>query len=895
MLGPLRYFRPYEDLRTVVTTLPPGLIGNPEATPKCTYAEFYEPHGYEATGCPAETQVGTLDLSLGLTLEEFPPNLLSRVGVYNLVPKKGIAADLGFVAGGAVVGHVLSSLDPAQNYAIKTSVGYIANGVQVRAARFTVWGVPGDPAHDHLRYDTSKGFSPTLNSKSNAPIKPFLTLPSQCGDQGPFQIGADSWQNPVWQSEADAVDSLPYHTEAPTSLEVEGCDDPRFRFEPEVSLEPTQRAAGAPTGLQVDLKVPQREDTVDDAEELYAKNGDVQAIATPTMKKAVVRMPEGMTLSTSAAQGLGNCAPSEISLGTNDPVTCPLSSQYGVLTLHTPLLPPDQPMTGRIFIAKQKDNPYNGFLALYLVIQDPERGLLIKIPAKLTLDPKTGQLTTTFDNLPQFPISDMQLSLKGGVRAGLVNPTTCGTKTITAEFFPYSDPDSPFLVKDDYEITQKADGSPCVKNLGERPFKPELSAGTVNPNAGSYSPFAFRLTRTDDDQEFSQLSTTLPPGLLANISKLTECPEAGIAQAQTPGRTGGAEQLFPSCPASSQLGTTDVGSGVGQVITYVPGKAYLAGPYQGAPLSMVVITPVVTGPYDLGVIAVRSAIRVNSQTAQATIQTDPFPQIYEGIPVRIRDIRVKADTPETIINPTNCDPMQVTAHVTGTGGNLDSTADDTAVDLAERFQAANCGSLPFKPKLSFKLKGGTKRGQFPALEATLKARPGDANIAKTTVVLPRSEFIEQGHIVDVCTRVQFAADQCPEGSVYGTAEATSPLFSETLKGPVYLRSNGGERVLPDLLVSLNGKIDVALAGFIDSVKGEGRVRNTFNVIPDAPVTEFKLKMQGGKRGLLVNHLDLCKVTSRADVKLVGQNGKVSKTRPKMGTSCKGSKRLKRQK
>ncbi len=877
--------QPVEDARTTVITLPHGLAGNPEATPKCSSSDFLRKRGNIDTGCPPETQVGTLDLYMNAPpAPTFNNNWTTRVGVYNLEPRKGVPADFGFNVLG-YRGHIYPTLDPARNYAIKATTPYISSILPLHTAEFTMWGVPADPAHFWKRTNENED-EPLHGIESNAPIKPLLSLPMDCSDHGRATFGADSWQSPGWDNLNEDPTGLPvYETSSAESLEVEGCDDPRIRFEPKVALQPTSRAAGGPTGLKVDLIVPQRNDTVGDADELYEQNGDVQAIPTPPMKKAVVTFPEGMTLSTSAAQGLGNCTAEQIGMGTNSPVRCPEDSRYGSLTLHTPILPPDAPMVGDIYIAKQNENPFNNFLSMYFVIHDDDRGLLVKIAGRIDLDPRTGQIRTTFDDLPQFPVSNMELTFKGGVRAGLVNPTTCGTKTIRAEFFSWHDPDTPITETNSYDVTRRPDGSPCVNSLSERPFGPKLTAGTVNPSAGAYSPFTFRLQRTDDDQEFSQLGVTLPPGLLANISKIAECPEAGIAQAEASGRTGTQEQAAPSCPASSQIGTTDVGSGVGQVITYIPGKAYLAGPYKGAPLSMVVITPVLAGPYDLGVIAVRSAIHVDPQTAQASIQTDPFPQIYQGIPVRIRDIRVKADRPDTIVNPTSCDPMAVEARVTGTGGILESIADDTAVDLAERFQAANCARLGFKPKLSFKLRGGTERGDFPALEATLRARPGDANIARSTVILPRSEFIEQGHIRTVCTRVQFAADQCPPGSIYGRAKATSPLFDEVLEGPVYLRSNGGERLLPDLVVSLDGKIEVALAGFIDSVKG--RVRNTFDVVPDAPVTMFKLMMQGGKKGLLVNHLDLCEVTARADVKFVGQNGKIAQSRPKMGTSCKG--------
>jgi hypothetical protein len=888
---------PVDRVRTIETTLPRGLIGNPEAIPECDPIAFLKNGGDSdnANGCPADTQVGYLNLDLGSggfgnngdLIDSFP-----RVAVYKLPAPKGSPIDLGFRAGAYVIGHIYAALDPERDYAIKAISPNNSNLVAARGFRLTLWGAPADPAHDALRARQPVGYAESGKPILDGPIfgapypaqtsRPFFTLPFNCGiDDGVATARADSWHAPGQFT--PIVDS-------DQSLTPTGCDDQRLRFTPKVDLQPTTTAASSPTGLDVHLEVPQRNNEVSDPTLLYSESGNQHAIDTPPLKKAVVTLPEGMTISPSAAQGLGSCSSAQIGLGNNNPVACPDSSQYGELTLHTPLLPADQPMHGYIYIAKQNDNPFNNFLSMYFVIEDLQRGLRVKIPGKIDLDPQTGQITTSFDDLPQFPVTDIELSFKSGVRAALVNPATCGRKTITATFYSWHDPNTPITKSSFYDVSNKADGSPCVNNLSERPFHPQLSAGTLSNAAGSYSPFVFRLTRTDDEQEFSQLGVTLPPGLLANISKLSECPEAGIAQAGDPGRTGLAEQIAPSCPASSQLGTTEVGAGVGVPLTFVPGKAYLAGPYRGEPLSMVVISPAVVGPYDLGVIAVRSAIHVDGQRGQATIATDPFPQIFKGIPVRIRDIRVKADRPETMINPTNCNPMAVTAHVTGTGGNLASTADDTSVNLQDRFQAANCASLPFKPKLTFKLKGGNKRGDFPALQATLTGRPGDANIATSTVVLPRSEFIEQGHIRTVCTRPQFASDTCPAGSVYGEAEAKSPLFDEVLKGPVYLRSNGGERTLPDLVVKLNGKIEVVLAGFIDSVGKQGRVRNTFDVVPDAPVTFFKLRMQGGQKGLLVNHLDLCKVTSRATVSLIGQNGKRSDTRPAMQTSCKGKAR-----
>lgn len=888
-----RYIAPNGTVRTVEATLPRGMIGNPEALPKCDPADFAEPGSTpNSTACPASTQLGYLNVDFNDgnanygagDAVRFDPGLLSHVPLYNLVPPRGTPVDLGFNAGGLVQAHVYAVLDPSQDYAIKTVTPNISNLVQARGSEVTVWGVPGDPSHDRFRY-YSKGQPEdvVIGSPFGAAIRPYLTNPMDCGfENRGMRFRIDSYQHP---GEFTLVQ------EYNDPLNVSGCDDPRFRFEPQISLQPTDRHAGAPTGLDVHLKVPQRNDEVKEAKKLYAEEGSVEAMATPPIKRAVVTLPEGMTLNPSAAQGLEACTSKQIGLGTDSKVECPAASQYGTLILHTPILPATAQPEGHIYIAKQVDNPFHNFLSIYLAIEEPDRGILVKLPGKVDLDPATGQITTTFDEVPQFPVSDMQMTLKGGVRAGLVEPSTCGEKTITAEFFSWQDPLTPHVVRSSYEVTEKPDGSPCVNNLGERPFRPSLEAGTANNTAGKYAPFAFRLTRSDDDQEFSQVGVTMAKGLTGKLAGVGRCTDAGIAQATSrtgPGE-GALEEGDPSCPASALIGSTDVGAGVGVPLTYVPGKVYLAGPYQGAPLSIVVITPAVVGPFDLGVIAVRTALRLDPETAQVSAFSDPFPQIYQGIPVRIRDIRLNLDRPDFTLNPTSCAEKQIGAHVTGTGGDVGSTADDTGADLTNRFQAADCASLRFGPRLHFRLVGGTHRGAHPSLRALLRGRNDDANIAGASVALPHSEFLDQGHIKTVCTRVQFVAKQCPPGSVYGQVIAHTPLFEEPLSGPAYLRSSSHQ--LPDLVVVLQGPaslpIEVDLVGRVDSLRGG--IRNTFEVVPDAPVDTFRLEMLGGKKGLLINSTDLCAKVNRAITKFKAQNGRQIVLHPVMRASC-GKKR-----
>jgi hypothetical protein len=374
------------------------------------------------------------------------------------------------------------------------------------------------------------------------------------------------------------------------------------------------------------------------------------------------------------------------------------------------------------------------------------------------------------------------------------------------------------------------------------------------------------------------INTVTPPGFSANISGIPYCPESAIATLQSPGYPGLTELATPACPAATQVGTMYSGTGAGSHPLNSPGKIYLAGPYKGAPLSLMFVVPAVSGPYDLGNVAVRSAVHVDPVTARITTLSDRIPEILDGIPLRIRFLHFDFDRSGFTLNPTNCDPFQVDGQVIGNQGTV---AEPTA-----HFQVANCADLGFGPKLGLKLNGSTKRRGHPALRAVLRASPGEANIARTTVAMPKALLLDNSHIGTVCTRVQFAADACPAASVYGRATVETPLLDQPLSGLVYLRSS--RLKLPDLVADLEGQVDLELAGRIDSVKNGG-LRTRFQSLPDAPVTKFVLNMQGGKKGLLINSSSLCKGTKKADVQLLGQNGMKRSRRTKLQTACKGGK------
>ena len=825
--------------KEVRTQTPPGFVGNPQALAELC-PSIADVVRLPASSCPAGSVAGAITIrgGFGAGPKDFP--------IYALEPEEGVPAQFAFKIGNSAY-TLAPELRPEDGYAIDLVTQPLGKWPEVFASEVTLCGFGAI-------VETSSGI-PIVKGcrKASDPLateRPFMTLPTKCGDpaSATTKIIATSWEG----EEGSAEDTLA----AP-----EGCED--LQFEPSLKARPTTNRADSPTGLEVSLQIPQNEDP--------------EGRATAHLRKAVVTLPEGLVVNPSGANGLGACSEAQVGMKggvpDNSPVECPDASKLGSVQVTTPIL--DHPLPGALYLATPHANPFDSLIALYLVVESPSDGITIKLAGKSEADPATGQLTSTFDQNPQAPVEEVELDIPGGALAPLRTPTACGQYTTASSLTPWSAPQSgpPASATDSWQIAAGPNGGACAASL---PHTPSFEAGTASAIAGAHAPFLVKLRREDGTQRFSQVTLTPPPGLVAKLAGTVRCPDSALAAAQ--GKSGRSEQSSPSCPPGSELGSVIAAAGAGPAPFHATGKAYLAGPYKGAPLSIAIITPAVAGPFDLGTVLVRAAAYVDPSTAQITVKSDPLPQILQGVPLDIRSATVAIDRPGFVLNPTSCDPMAV-------NGELLSSLGQTA-SLQSRFQLAECGRLPFKPKLALRLKGKTKRGDFQGLKATLSAKGGEANIASASVTMPRSAFLAQEHIRTVCTRVQFAADQCPKGSIYGKAKAITPLLEEPLSGPVYLRSSDNK--LPDLVVALKGPdslpIEIELAGRTDSRKGA--LRNTFDVVPDAPVSKFTLELFGGKKGLIVNSRNLCGALQRASVRMSAHNGKVRSFRPAVRNGCR---------
>ena len=832
---------PAGSLKDVVVESPPGLIGSAAATPKCDFAQF------STYTCPANSQVGIESLILNTAGGGVTPGgipfFIGSTPLYNLTPPAGVPAQFGFrVLSISVI--VRAKVRSGGDYGLDLEVGPNSQAGTLFASTTTFYGTPAK--------GNGGGATPT----------PMIYNPTSCGAPQSAALTLGFYQTPLRDTALAPPQSW------------SGCEN--VPFAPQLSLAPTTDAADSPSGLNADLHLPQ--------------SSEPEGLSSAQLRDAAVTLPAGFTINPAAANGLGACTTAEFGLTTAvgeapihttaDPATCPDSAKIGSASIDTPLL--DHPLSGGVYVAAQRENPFGSLLAIYVTVHDPVSGIVIKLAGQVEADPVSGRLTVTFADNPQLPFEDLRLEFFDGPGAVLATPPTCGSFTAGSRLTPWSgtaaaEPSSSFA------IGRAAGGGACPGREADLANAPRFEAGTVNPGAGEYSPFVLNLSRADGSQRLRSVTAVLPEGLLAKLAGIPYCSDATLAGISGAEGSGAGQVAQPSCPAASQVGTVAVAAGVGPRPFHLDsGRAYLAGPYRGAPLSLAIVAPAVAGPFDLGNVVVRTALRVNPVTTQVTAVSDPLPTILHGIPLDIRELRVNLDRSGFTRNPTDCEPSQVAATVGGSAGG--------SAERASRFQVADCADLRFRPQLGLRVFGKTNRNAKPRFRAVLQSAPDEASIARAQVNLPHSEFLEQGHIKTICTRVQFDAgagngSACPADSVYGYARAWTPLLAEPLEGPVFLRSSAHK--LPDLVAALDGQIDVALAGRIDSGPNKG-IRTTFDFVPDAPVTRFVLDMKGGRKGLLVNSEDLCakRAQTRAIVRFSGQNGKIHAFKPMLRNGCR---------
>jgi hypothetical protein len=844
-----------EAAKNVIFNAPTGVFGNPQAITQCLASEF------AADQCPPNTQAGLI--TVRANYEGEPEKLLGTAPIFSIKPEPAETARFAFVV--PVLDIPISipvNVRTTTDYGLRFTVEDITQLAPLASAKLTLWGFPAEDSHNEERFPKGSEGNPTgcIGEEGTGCLKEHPTLdsilPQPLTDNPTTCTGTELTSTLEVETYADPTDHPP--TEA-TYPPIEGCE--REVFKPVLQASPTTNQTDSASGLNVDLKSPQFLTHASEPSEI---------------KSATVTLPPGFTINPDAADGQTECTEAQANFTSEGPAQCPDTAKIGTFSIGTPALP--ERLEGSVYLGEPKPGDQ------YRLFETASGfGMNIKFVGSVFPNPVTGQLVAEFPNLPQAPFEDFQLHLFSGERALMATPIACTIYTVAAEFYPWNASLAEQESTQTFGLDEGPHGTECPGQV--RPFTPTLEAGTSDATAGAFSSFDLKLNREDGDQDLGKLNFTMPPGLSANLHGVTYCPEADIEAAKkTPGRT---ELADPSCPASSQIGTTNVAAGPGTLPFHATGKIYFAGPFQGAPLSLVTITPALAGPYDYGTVVIRVALHVDSSDAHVTADSEIVPEIIGGIPLRLRSIQVNIERERFMINPTNCSEFHTVSEGVGDQG--------TAVSFSSPFIAVNCGTLPFTPKLTVTQLGGhkaTQRGKEPSLEFNLKTTPDDANIKSVALTLPRSLEIDQEHLGNLCDRSELAADQCKGKAAIGTVIDETPLLEKPLEGSAYAVSGFGK--LPHAVFILGGQVTVMPEGISTTVQS-GRLRTVVPVVPDVPIGHFRLTLYGGHLGYLSNTESLCASPTVSTVEIDAQNGRTLTQQVKAKTACKAKKRTKRHK
>lgn len=833
-------FLPDGFLKRTRVELPEGLGVNPEATPQCTVEQVEE---VLVKGPPAITKCETEvpESKIGV---DFLTTLASPVGPVVTIP--------------AFVYNIETPENPESPfYGAPSMAGFNAPGVEGEAT-FLVGSL--DPKDQHITF-TSKpdlesplaGGAPVIGSRLRFSGKAgagYITLPSECNGQPQKTIlNALSHPYPIPpgpEIESTAVSTTPYS--------VTNCA--AVPFNPGIDVTNGATWTDSPNPATVNVTIP--------------FNPDPEGLTDSQLRVAKVILPKGAGINPSAGNSIEACTDAQFAQFTNNPITCPAKSKIGSVEVETPSLP--GVLGGEVYVGQPlSSDPNTGEqFRIFLHVFSERFGVNVRLTGKIFPNSTTGQLTAVVADNPQAPFESFRVHIDGGNNGVLTSPDTCGPHLTNTALTPFAS-STDATPSSEFSLTEIAGGGNCPKTLADRPFNPFYAASPQTKTAGQFTPFNLDFIRSDGNQEVKRIEVNLPRGMVAKLKGVEYCPESSIAAAEA--GSGKSQQTSPSCPSSSFVGTAKLAAGSGPDPFHTDGKAYLAGPYKGAPLSMVFITPAVAGPYDLGNVVVRTALNVDPETAEVHAVSDPIPNVFGGVKLDIREISLTIDRSKFTLNPTTCrEPLSLRTTVFGGGGDPTNEAEWDSTTNNTGIQFRSCGKLEFQPTFHARILGGknqTQRARNPKFRAIVEAREGDANLRRTAFILPRATILDQSHIKTVCTRVQLAANECPKNSIYGHALATSPLLAGKLKGPVYLTSSSHE--LPDLLVDLHGQVPIRLRGVISSASG--RLKTVFNETPDVALKKFTLTMKGGDKGLLVNSRNLCSQRTTGTLNMLAQNSR----------------------
>ncbi len=847
---------PEGNIESVRTDVAPGVSTNPEAVVKCSVADFQgtelEPvtgiHAFTAPNCP-ESAIGSNIVHVVFELAKgvYKDYVLEGT-MYNLEQPQGMASYFG----------IALNLEPVLGVPLYVHTfleGHIEWGAEPEG---TGKGVEseGTGKADYHDYYIIKNITPGLiesrvifnGTAGNTGQGGFVTNPSNCAGVGPAtttKLRVETYEG--------AAATIRHEGTVPT----EGCKgEPSFStvpFAPAFSLTPETTQSDQPTGVATNLTLPHN-------------TGHTEAdIDSSQLKQATITFPEGMTLNPSAAYGLQACSPTQIGIGTLNPVTCPSGSKIGTVTLNVPDLPRGS-LEGSVYLGGSASGqitkqPY----IVYLNAESKRYDVAVRLEGEVEANETTGRVTARFKNNPEQPFSEVILHFNGGPLAPIANPLACGTTSTTTSFTPYTGTAAQSPLVEPFVVDANGSGGACASPL---PFSLTQSSETEPATAGASTNFSFNLTRPEGQQYLSQIKTVLPAGLVGRIPAVALCAEAQVVEAQE--NKGG-------CPASSRIGSVTVLAGAGSSPYRFAGSAYLTGPYGGAPYGLAIVVPAVAGPFNLGNVVTHETINVEPYTSRVVI-AGAVPTIYKGIPLRMQSLTVEVNRQGFMLNPTNCGtPLTggtLLTESTLTGTTLLGSSTFTTSEAKSPLVTEECNKLAFKPNFGAIAGAKTSRTNGANIEVNVSQPAGQANLKQVTTTLPTQLPVRLSTLAKACPAATFEAGPAPGGckseAMVGTVKAVTPVLPGTLTGQAYLVSHGSE-AYPNLdLILRGGGVTVILVGHTKITNSV--ITTSFESLPDVPLSSFSLYLPSGPNSVLGANGNLCRSKLRMDTTMIGQNG-----------------------
>ncbi len=757
--------------RDMVIELSPGISGDFSAVGACSRAAFDEPLLGAITGCP--------DAAVGIGKVSIPGLESKKATIFNIEPAPG---EIGLFGFNFLAKFPLNLRLRPDDFGLSVELRELQRNIALAGVELELWGVPADH-----------------QSETSIPRRPFLTSPAACGKPLTMTIRTRSWEpDAEWISAS-----------AESAGVIEGCHD--LPFKPQTELELDSHAVDSPTGARIEVAIP--------------PSDDPDGLSSSQVKAVHLELPDGVSISPGAADGLSTCSADQFGLGGSAKAECPPGSSVG--TVEMDVTGSRERLRGDVYIGQEAER--NRF-RMFMAPRAP--GVEAKVVGSLQPDPASGRLVASIDDLPQASFKKIDLRLRGGHRALLVTPLSCGPATLNASFVPYSE-SGVVDATDAVSIGSGPTGRACADGP---PFNPSFTSGVSPARAGHSASFSTTLRRSSGEQLPERLVVDFPAGLIAELGSVARCE--------------GSVPSSGSCPPGSRIGSVvaEIGSGASPATLH--GDVFLTGPYRRAPFGLALSFGGALGPFNLGSLTVRATLKVDPETGQVSVATDSLPSRIEGVSIRFQTIGLDIDRPGFLRNPTSCKPGVVSASIRSVAG--------TEVHPENDFLLRGCSALRFRPRMSMSLpdRRGLRLHGNPGLRIAVRAPRGSANLHSADIAMPKLLGFNPSGLREICARQAALEDDCPMSSKVGIATAQTSLLKNPLSGSIYVVQPEGLGP-PSIWTSMSASgIRLRVQARVRVV--DGHTHTKLVGLPDAPVSKLTMRFASGEKGLLSLTRDPCR-------------------------------------